>query len=274
VYHLLDWSHLRGESPPPRLYELDPAFSRRLTLPGGAQYGNSSEGATPEDPSYVAAASTERNHTASEQDDGCVISLGSFSKILAPGLRLGWIEASPSLIRRIKERGYVVSGGSVAPFVSEVVAEMLEPEAALKHQLCGASSRKKSIEACGDGDNFDGECSAHVHLQRLIHDYCLSCDVLVRALKKSAGELELVAEPSGGFFAWVRLPQGLSADRLLPIAERYGVVFLPGRACAPSCPPGTFDRYVRLCFALEEASEIEEGIKRLATAVREALATS
>jgi len=88
----------------------------------------------------------------------------------------------------------------------------------------------------------------------------------VRALH--AANLELLSRPWGGFFAWVRLPVGVSADALLPIAERHGVVFLPGRACAPCCPQ-EFDRHVRLCFAMEEPSEIEEGVRRLACAVSE-----
>jgi DNA-binding transcriptional MocR family regulator len=235
-----------------------------------------------------------------------VLSLGSFSKILAPGLRLGWIEASPSLISRISERGYVISGGSVAPFVSEIVAEMLPVLGAAGSGSADASGGGEGVGFGADGvgagaEAGDGEppiatetadeiatktASAVVHapstgpcgldhgvaahLSHLVRDYSSACDAMIRAVRSAAPDLSIVSEPRGGFFAWVQLPAGVSADALLPIAERHGVLFLPGRACAPSCPPEAFDRYARLCFAMEEPAEIEEGVRRLAAAVKEA----
>ena len=78
--------------------------------------------------------------------DGHVVSVGSFTKILSPGLRLGWLEAAPSLLARVAERGYLVSGGGVAPFVSEVVAEVLSSGAQneVLDSLCADYAEKSS----------------------------------------------------------------------------------------------------------------------------------
>ena len=59
-----------------------------------------------------------------------------------PGLKLGWLEASPSMLRRIARRGYLDSGGSVAPFTSEVVACLLEAEAADGDEGGGGGARR------------------------------------------------------------------------------------------------------------------------------------
>ena len=55
-----------------------------------------------------------------------VLSLGSFAKILAPGLRLGWIQAAPVLLERIANYGAIVSGGGLNPFASAIVRSSLE----------------------------------------------------------------------------------------------------------------------------------------------------
>ena len=75
----------------------------------------------------------------------------------------------------------------------------------------------------------------------------------------------------GGFFAWVRLADGVSSTALAPIAERHGVRYLPGPVCAPTEDSRhAFDGYARLCFAYEGAARVELGVHRLAAAVAEA----
>ena len=56
---------------------------------------------------------------------------------------------------------------------------------------------------------------------------------------------------------------------MLPVAERHGVVFLPGAVCAPMLPAATFERCIRLCFAYEDRDAIVEGVARLKAAVDE-----
>ena len=65
------------------------------------------------------------------------------------------------------------------------------------------------------------------------------------------------------------MPTGVAATALLPIAERFGVVFLPGPVCAPSLPAEGFEQYIRLCFAYESAEAIAEGVARLKAAIGE-----
>ena len=126
----------------------------------------------------------------------------------------------------------------MAPVASELVGELL------------TSGRQASV------------------LRELIVDYSRGARVLCSALQKHPACFTLLSAPRGGFFAWIRLPDGLTAQALLPVAERHGVVFLPGDVCAPN-DPAAAAHYIRLCFAYEEAEMIEEGVRRLAAAVEE-----
>ena len=72
--------------------------------------------------------------------------------------------------------------------------------------------------------------------------------------------------PSGGFFLWLTLPPGLLASDLLPVAERHGVAFAPGRRF---CTDGD-DRSLRLAFSLYDEASLAEGGRRLAAAITEA----
>lgn len=272
VYHLLEW----GPERLPRLLELDASFLARARReraddadaapaappPGGAaaptRTASSSGPATgdaDDDQSYIilqceqAAAGGGGHRWVGE---GRVISLGSFTKILAPGLRLGWAESSPALIKVLSSRGYIVSGGSVAPFASEVVSELLVEEEEL--------SRGRAVNPSG--------AVLGTILRELVRDYAASAAALCAALR-DAGCIELIGQPQGGMFAWCRLPQGITGAALLPVAERHGVVFLPGAVCAPMLPAATFERCIRLCFAYEDRDAIVEGVARLKAAVDE-----
>jgi len=210
-------------------------------------------------PYTAATTSTESGAAAkscvqSNAREGRVISVGSFTKILAPGLRLGWLEAAPALVDRISQRGYIISGGGVAPFASEIVSELL----LLPHEGNGESDAKLA----------GGQKAV---LEELRADYSLCCTALCTALRQ-AGCFEF-SEPRGGFFVWVKLPAGVRASALLPLAERsHSVLFLPGVVCAPNAPPEDYERYVRLCFALLEPPALVEGVRRLKAAVSEILA--
>ena len=239
VYHMLDWSDKL-----PRLLAFDAAFQRRQPAPDEAEEKeNGGGGDAEEEEEDDAYTNFDRGAGAdilANPDAGNVISLGSFTKILSPALRLGWLEASPALLAKVAARGYVVSGGTVAPFVSEIVNELIKPGGGL-------------IE----------------HLQTLNADYKKGAAALCEALQKHPDCFELLSQPRGGFFAWVELPEGISAQALLPVAEKHGVVFLPGPVCAPHAPPEACERHIRLCFAYEEADAIAEGVERLAAAVAE-----
>jgi 2-aminoadipate transaminase len=171
---------------------------------------------------------------------GPVVRLGSFSKILAPGLRLGWLSASPEFVQTCVRSGLLDSGGGVSHFVAQVVAEFMEL----------------------------GLLDAHV--ERLRADYARRRDALLDALARflppqaSSGRDEAGCSwraPGGGFFVWVGLPEGYDTSALLHEAEAAGVSYVPGRRFYAGAGG---DRYARLAFSLVALQELEEGVRRLA----------
>ncbi len=159
-----------------------------------------------------------------------VLSLGSFSKICAPGLRLGWIHGAHALLETLTHAGVVQSGGGLNPFASGVV---------------------KSLIDLGLADTvLDGLKQAHATRAAVL------CDAL-RALVPQA----VFTEPRGGYFVWLELP---SATELLPIARQHGVSFHPGSRFVHG---GGFPHAARLSFAHYGEADIVEGVRRLARAV-------
>lgn len=163
------------------------------------------------------------------------VSLSSFSKILSPALRLGWIEAEEAVIDRLARRGYIRSGGGVAPFLSEVVA------------------------------NADVED----HLCMLREKYKLKSQAAILALRAASDVLTPLVEPSGGYFIWVKLPVK-ATDLHSPNAT-----FLPGPKCDPGGTPlednapSSLEYYARLCFAFNDPDAVSTGIAAIAAALRE-----
>lgn len=158
-----------------------------------------------------------------------VLSLGSFSKILAPGLRLGWVQAAPELLTQLTQTGLVASGGGLNPFSSAVVQSALE--LGLQDQ----------------------------HLQRLRSTYRGRLEAMLGALKRAG--LEPLYRPSGGYFVWLELEPSINTQALLDKATQAGVRYQPGRKFSSQ---GYFSNALRLCFAYYQAPELEAGIERLA----------
>ncbi|UCD80574.1 MAG: PLP-dependent aminotransferase family protein [Desulfobacterales bacterium] len=165
---------------------------------------------------------------------GTVLSLGSFSKILAPGLRLGWIQTHPELMAKLINNGLIFSGGGLNPFTSAIVQSAIE----LGLQAKQLSHLKK------------------VYLQRM--------NALNFALREHLRDLVSFVEPEGGFFTWVRLPQEIDARKLLPGANKHHVNFPPGSNFSPQ---RNFRNYMRLSFAYYDASELKEAVERLADVI-------
>ena len=165
---------------------------------------------------------------------GTVLSLGSFSKILAPGLRLGWIQTHPELMAKLINNGLIFSGGGLNPFTSAIVQSAIE----LGLQANQLSHLKK------------------VYLQRM--------NALNFALRENLRDLVSFVEPKGGFFTWVRLPQEIDAQKLLPEANEHHVNFPPGSNFSPQ---RNFRNYMRLSFAYYDASELKEAVERLAAVI-------
>ena len=161
---------------------------------------------------------------------GSVVRLGSFSKVLAPGLRLGWMLAAPEVVRCCAGSGMFDSGGGVNHFTAHVVAAFVR---------LGL---------------LDGQ------VERLRASYRQRRDVLLDALASHLPEGCDWVRPGGGFFGWVRLPPGVDSDALLPVAESAGVAFVPG---ARFHAGGGGERYCRLAFTLLSIEDLDEGVRRL-----------
>lgn len=164
----------------------------------------------------------------------CVIRIGSFAKTVAPGLRLGWINAPRSVVAALERRGVIDSGGGVNHMNAMAMAAF---------GSCGAFDR---------------------HLSEVRRRYAEQRDALIGALKKEAPSLA-VEPPSGGWFVWVPLPESVSAAALLTEAEKHGVSFVQGSRFYVD---GRGDDHIRLAFSMLGAADLAEAVSRLASALR------
>ena len=165
---------------------------------------------------------------------GQVLALGSFSKILAPGLRLGWVQASPTHLQRLAGAGLLASGGGLNPFTSALVALLLE------------------------------QGQQEQHLEELRQVYRRRIVALDRALQQQLGEQIRYTVPEGGYFFWLQLPDSLDSEQLLAQAARCKVAFRPGSRFSSRRALGNF---LRLSFAFYEPESLQEGIHRLQRAL-------
>jgi 2-aminoadipate transaminase len=167
--------------------------------------------------------------------EGCIY-LGSFSKVLAPGLRLGFIVAPKAVhpkLLQAKQAADLHSPG----FNQRMVAEVMK----------------------------DGFLDRHVPTIRAL--YKSQRDAMLVALKREMQGLDVQWNtPGGGMFLWARLPQGMSAIELLPKAVDKGVAFVPG---APFYAGEADPRCLRLSFVTATVEQIDTGIAALAAAIRE-----
>ena len=167
--------------------------------------------------------------------EGCLY-LGSFSKILAPGLRLGFVVAPAAVYPKLLQAKQAADLHTPS-FNQRVVAEVLR----------------------------DGFIDRHVPTIRAL--YKRQCRTMVEALQHEMAGLDVRwNEPDGGMFLWVRLPEGLNAIDLLPRAVARGVAFVPGSAFYASEADA---RTLRLSFVTASAEQIRTGVALLAQAIRE-----
>jgi 2-aminoadipate transaminase len=168
---------------------------------------------------------------------GVVARLGSFSKSLGPGLRLGWLTAGRELVTRIVAGGLLDSGGGVNHYTALVVSE---------------------LAAAGDYD---------LNLVNLRRAYRERRDTLLAGLREHLPSGWTVRTPGGGFFVWVELPPGADARALVAGAEAAGVSFIPG---ASFHLDGTGQSALRLAFSLYPPRELAEAARRLGVAAQAA----
>jgi 2-aminoadipate transaminase len=169
--------------------------------------------------------------------DDEVIYLGTFSKIFAPGLRLGWMTAP-------------------APILAKV---LLAKQAA---DLCGSAFAQVTAERY-----FSGTRWRRV-LQGLTRTYAERRNAMLSALEEYFPPEVRWTRPEGGFFVWVELPSFIDAGALLAEAVEHGVTFVPGSAFYPD---GRGRNCMRLAFCYAEPDAITEGVRRLAEVIEDRL---
>jgi 2-aminoadipate transaminase len=187
-----------------------------------------------------------------DDEEGRVIYLSSFSKTLAPGFRVAWIDAS------------------------EPLASKFEMAKQAEDLLTGSLDQRVVFEACRRG-------ILHRQLPLLRRHYQQKRDVMVQALRAAFGTSVSWPAPRGGFFLWAALPPAIDADRMVPRAVDHGVIYVAGEAffvnasrdpqtaCADGAAEsrsGAWKNLVRLSFSAPSADRIREGVSRLASTVR------
>lgn len=174
---------------------------------------------------------------AARNPEGCIY-LGSFSKVLAPGLRLGYLVAPPLVMPKLlqaKQAADLHSPGFNQRMVSEVLR--------------------------------DGFLDRHVPTIRSL--YKAQRDAMLAALAREMQGLDVRWNtPEGGMFLWARLPEGVDAVALLSRAVEKGVAFVPGAAFYADAPD---TRAIRLSFVTASREQIDTGVAILAQAIRETL---
>ncbi len=161
-------------------------------------------------------------------DPGCVIHLGSFSKSLAPALRLGYVVAEWEIMRRLLP---LKGDSGTGALDQRVVAEYFSK-------------------------NFDKHLT---HLNGVLHD---KLKTMVEAVEREFGASAECWQPKGGIFLWIKLPDGIDTRKLLKPAAAAGIVFNEGPAWAVS--PDNSTSHLRLCFAMPSKKVIEEGVAAFA----------
>jgi GntR family transcriptional regulator/MocR family aminotransferase len=166
---------------------------------------------------------------------GQVIYISTFSKMLMPGLRVG----------------FIVADGPV--FESLLNFKRLS-------DLATSTLIQRALDAYVNVGRYQA------YIRRSSQTFRKRRDVMLNAIKQHLPKAVSFDEPRGGLFIWLRLPKSLSAEKLLPLACKEGVAFVPGNYFFIDGISG--DEWLRLNFASQPEEDIEEGIKRLGKAIR------
>jgi 2-aminoadipate transaminase len=159
--------------------------------------------------------------------------LGSFSKIVSPGMRLGWITAPEEVMERLV----------IAKQASDLHSNYF--------------TQRVVYQYLSDND-------VDQHIKKIKEMYRNQRNLMVEMIEEYFPEEVNYTQPEGGMFLWVTLPEGLSALKLFDLAIKENVAFVPGKAFYAD---GGGDNTLRLNFSNSSEEKIEEGIKRLGQAI-------
>jgi DNA-binding transcriptional MocR family regulator len=161
---------------------------------------------------------------------GIVIRLGTFSKLLSPGMRLGWVVGDSELVRK-----YVLAKQGVDLHTSSL------------SQLLAAK--------------FIADHDFEAHIERIRRVYGSRCRAMLSAIEEHFPDDIRFTRPAGGLFLWVELPEGIDAREVLELSLEDDVAFVPGGAFFAN---GGHENTMRLNFSAMPEERIAEGIRRLA----------
>ncbi|WP_037141661.1 aminotransferase-like domain-containing protein [Rhodococcoides fascians] len=174
--------------------------------------------------------------------DPLVFSVRTFSKMIAPGLRVGWVDAAP------QARQLLINAKQAMDTCTNLPNQRMIAEFIRRGQLTE-------------------------HLRSLAAVYRPRKIAMQRSLEKYFGDRIETTDPEGGFFLWATLrgtASAVSTQDLFEVALAEGVAYIPGPALSVG---GKFHDSLRLCFASSTPERIDEGVKRLAAAVDRAVDT-
>ena len=166
------------------------------------------------------------------RDSEGVVYLGSFSKILSPGLRVGYVLAPPA----IREKLVLANESAIlspASFAQMLISEYLSV------------------------------CDWEAQVQSFRDLYRTKRDAALEALEQYLPDIE-TTRPDGGFFLWLTLPEGLNSKEMLPLAVTELVAYTPGTAFFGD---GRGKENIRVCFSHPSAERVKTGIHRLSNVI-------
>ena len=167
--------------------------------------------------------------------EGRVVYLGSFSKVLCPGLRVGWVVAPPEILAQYNL-------------------------AKQNHDLHTSAFDQELINAYLEVESLPAQ------IERLRESYAIRCAVMLSALENEFPEGTHFTRPEGGLFTWVELPAGMDARDVLDKALEQKVAFIPGDGFYATRPQ---HNTMRLNFSAMGPEKIREGLAILGRIVRE-----
>jgi 2-aminoadipate transaminase len=168
---------------------------------------------------------------------GMVFYLGSFSKMLAPALRLGWMVAPADLMPRIT-----------------TIRESFDLESSTLYQRAVAE--------------FLGRGMLEPHLAAITEAHGIRCETMLEALDANLSDVARWSKPEGGVFVWVSLPEKLDATEMFHHAIERRVAYIPGEVFSVD---GSTKNAVRLNFSNVKPEAIREGVARLSEVIRSTL---
>ena len=169
--------------------------------------------------------------------DNRVIHVNTFSKLVAPGVRIGWVATAPELLARLI---WLKSDGGSSPLVQRII-----------------------VEWCKAG-------GYPVQAEKARHTYRSHRDFMVAAVERDLPEATMTV-PHGGYYVWLTLPEDVDTDKLLEYAAEQHVTLIPGSKFYAGEVTGTRSwpkNQMRLAYSHASPEQIDEGTRRLAEALR------